>query len=118
MSEAEIGGRACGETRDENGNADALGATDWICLAADADFRHHGAADGCSRRRLAGHGVFGRSCLAARRNGPDVPADERLPFGALAEADLEPTKRRSPVLIRRSNWTRPGYIQLKETIRE
>ena len=38
MSEAEIGGRACGETRDENGNADALGATDWICLAATPTF--------------------------------------------------------------------------------
>ena len=38
MSEAEIRGRACGETRDKNGNGDALGATDWICLAAAPTF--------------------------------------------------------------------------------
>jgi hypothetical protein len=38
MSEAEIGGRACGETRDEDGNGDALGATDWISLAAAPTF--------------------------------------------------------------------------------
>ena len=38
MSEAEIGGRACGATRDENDNGDALGATDWICLAATPTF--------------------------------------------------------------------------------
>ena len=38
MTEAEIGGRACGATRDENDNGDALGATDWICLAAAPTF--------------------------------------------------------------------------------
>jgi hypothetical protein len=38
MTEAEIGGRVCGATRDENGNRDALGATDWICLAAAPTF--------------------------------------------------------------------------------
>ena len=38
MTEAEIGGRACGATRDENDNGDALGATDWICLAATPTF--------------------------------------------------------------------------------
>ena len=38
MSEAEIRGRARGAIRDENGNGDALGATDWICLAATPTF--------------------------------------------------------------------------------
>ena len=37
MTEAEIGGRACGETRDEAARA-ALGAADWLCLAAAPTF--------------------------------------------------------------------------------
>src|ERR1700731_4977599 len=74
-----------------------------------ADLRHHGAADGCSWWRPAGYALLGRAtCVTARRNGPDVRADERLPFGALAEADLQPTKRRPPVLIRRSLDRAPG----------
>jgi hypothetical protein len=36
-------------------------------------------------------------CVTAGRNGADVRADERLPFGPLAEADLRATKR-LPVL--------------------
>src|ERR1700732_4410960 len=68
-----------------------------------ADLRNHGAAYGCSWWRPAGYALLGRAtCVTARRNGPDVLADECLPFGALAEADLRPTKRRPPVLIRRS----------------
>src|SRR5215813_5373432 len=55
--------------------------------------RHHGAADR-PRRRPAG-------CLvcdvarhaAAQRDGPDVPADERIPFGAVAEADARQIDR-------------------------
>jgi hypothetical protein len=31
--------------------------------------------------------VFDRECVTAERNGPDVLADERLPYAALAEAD-------------------------------
>jgi hypothetical protein len=62
-----------------------------------ADFRNHGAAHGRSRRRPAGYPLLDRGTyVAAERNGPDVFADERLPFAALAEADLEPTKRRPP----------------------
>ena len=38
--------------------------------------------------------MFG--CIAAERNGPDVFADERLPSGALAEADLAPAKSADP----------------------
>jgi hypothetical protein len=41
-----------------------------------------------------------RVYVAAERNGPDVFADERLPFAALAEADLEPTKRALALLLR------------------
>jgi hypothetical protein len=62
-----------------------------------ADFRNHGAAHGRSRRRPAGDPLLDRGTfVAAERNGPDVFADERLPFAALAGADLEPTKRRPP----------------------
>src|SRR5258706_11260372 len=65
-----------------------------------ADLGDDGAADGGSWWRTGGCVVFSRRCVAARRNGPDVPADERLPFGALAEADLQPAKPSLPVLIR------------------
>jgi hypothetical protein len=37
--------------------------------------------------------------FAAEQNGPHELADERLPFGDLAEADIQQTKRCSPVLI-------------------
>ena len=37
--------------------------------------------------------------IAVDRNGHDVLADGRLPFGALAETDHQLAKRRSPVLI-------------------
>jgi len=38
--------------------------------------------------------MFGRAgCLVAEGNGPDVFADERVPFGALAEAGLQPAKQ-------------------------
>jgi hypothetical protein len=34
--------------------------------------------------------LFGCERIAGGRDGPDVFADERLPFGALAEADRWP----------------------------
>src|SRR5271170_7419889 len=62
-----------------------------------ADLRHHGAADGCSWWCLAGHALRGPARrITAERNGADVFADERLPFCALAEADLQPTNARRP----------------------
>src|ERR1700736_4771733 len=68
-----------------------------------ADLRDHGAAYVCSWWRPAGYVLLGRArCVTAERNGPDVLADERLPFGALVKADPRPTKRSPPVLIRRS----------------
>src|SRR5882672_12478381 len=54
-----------------------------------ADLRHHGAAVGYSRWRRAGCFLFGRGRITARRNDPDVSADERLSFGALAATDRE-----------------------------
>src|SRR4029450_2463997 len=61
-----------------------------------ADLRLHGAADGCSRRWSAGHALLGRAGgLPLHWNGAHVPADERLPSGALAEADLQPTNSAS-----------------------
>ncbi len=38
MSEAHTGGGACGAIRHESGNAAALGAADWLCLAAAPTF--------------------------------------------------------------------------------
>ena len=68
-----------------------------------ADLCSHGAAYGCSSWRAAGYALLGRERrVTAERNDPDVLADERLSFGALAEADLQATKRSLPVLIRRS----------------
>jgi len=87
---------------DENANAAALGAADWLSLAAAPTFAIMalltGALDG---------GPADMLCSAARASPlsgmvPDVLADERLPFGGMAEADLQPTKRCPPVLIRRS----------------
>src|ERR1700730_3726577 len=64
-----------------------------------ADLRDDGAADGGTWWRTGGCVVFSRGRVAAERDGPDVPADERLPFGALAEADLQPAKRRHYLLM-------------------
>jgi hypothetical protein len=38
MSEAYTGGRACGAIPDDNGSMGALGAADWLCLAAAPTF--------------------------------------------------------------------------------
>src|SRR5579863_5644097 len=58
-----------------------------------ADLRNHGAAYGDARRQHARHAVRGRArSVAVGRNGPDVLADERLPFGAVAEADRQLAK--------------------------
>jgi hypothetical protein len=52
-----------------------------------ADFRHHGAADRCPRWWPGGDALLGHARIAAKRNSHDVPADERLPRGPMAEAD-------------------------------
>ena len=38
MSDADTGGSACGAIRSENGNVAALGAADWLSLAAAPTF--------------------------------------------------------------------------------
>ena len=65
-----------------------------------ADLRNHGAAYGYGWRRPAGYALFGCERIAGGWDGPDVLADERLPFGALAEADRQPPRRCLPALIR------------------
>src|SRR5580704_4441214 len=63
-----------------------------------ADLRDHGVAHGRCWRRRPGYALLGRArCVVAERNGSDVSTDERLPFGGLVEADLQPGTRRSSV---------------------
>ena len=70
-----------------------------LSLAAAPTFAIMALAYGDSRRRHAGYGVRGRAeCIAVDRNGHDVLADGRLPFGALAEVDRQPERWRSFVL--------------------
>src|ERR1700746_1349119 len=72
-------------------------------LRGRADLRNHGTTYGRSWRWAAGYALLGHAtCITAEWNGLDVHADERLPFGALAEADLQPANRCSPVLTRHS----------------
>ncbi len=57
--------------------------------------RNHGTAHGRSRGQTAGYPLRGHAASgAARGNGPNVPADERVPFRALAKAHLPFAKRR------------------------
>jgi hypothetical protein len=64
----------------------------WLSLAAAPTFPIMALLTGV----LGGgqqYAVLGRAgCLTAERNGPDVFADERFPFGALAKAALQPAK--------------------------
>jgi hypothetical protein len=84
---------------DDEGAAAALGIAKWLCLAATPTFAIMALMNGCSRRGPDGYALLGRAWVSADRNGPDVHADERLPFGALAEADLQAAKRCPTVLI-------------------
>src|SRR5258707_2104401 len=78
-----------------------------------ADLGDDGAAEGGSWWRTGGWVVFSGRCVAAERDGPDVPADERLPFGALAEADLQPAKPSLPVLIRVRSKKFPARVPFR-----
>jgi hypothetical protein len=99
VSEAHTGGGASGAIRHESGNAAALGAADWLCLAAAPTFAIMALLTGVLGGGANGDHLFDRArCDTADRNGPDVCAHERLPFGALAEADRQPTKQRTPIL--------------------
>src|SRR3979411_2933997 len=83
----------------ESGNAAALGAADWLCLAAAPTFAIMALLTG-----VLGSDPWDMLCSAAQDASPlsgMVLADDCLPFGALAEADLQPTKRHASVLIQR-----------------
>jgi hypothetical protein len=62
----------------------------------DAGVRNHGPDDEYARRGTDGYARLGRAWVSADRNGPDVRADERLPLGALADADLQAAKPSQP----------------------
>jgi len=85
-----------------SGNAAALAAADWLHLAAAPTFALMALLTAVLGGGAPDVALLDRARrVTAERNGPDVLADERLPFGALAEADLNPTKRRPPVLMQR-----------------
>jgi hypothetical protein len=66
-----------------------LAAADWLSLAAAPTFTVMALLTASPRGWPAGHALLGRGTyVAAERNDPDVLTDERLPFVALAEADL------------------------------
>jgi hypothetical protein len=75
MTEAYHTNSTGGASCDDEGAAAALGIAKWLCLAATPTF-----------------------AIMALMTG----VLECLPFGALAEADLQAVKRCPPVLIRRS----------------
>src|ERR1700681_3486875 len=80
-----------------------------------ADPRSHGAADGRSWCRAECDDVLERARgVIAERHGSDVPPDELLPFGALAEADLRTTKRCPPLLTGQRNRDRGGRRSITE----
>jgi hypothetical protein len=65
MSEAHTGGGACGAIRHEGGNAAALGAADWLCLAAAPTFAIMALLTG-----LLGAGPPDMLCSAAQEGSP------------------------------------------------
>jgi hypothetical protein len=71
----------------------------WLSLAATPTFAFMAALTA-----ILGGGGHEMLCSAATAqwNDPDVLADGRLPFGALAEARLQMAKRCLPILIQRS----------------
>ena len=98
MSETHI--RVSGARRHET-----LGSADWLCLVATPTFAIMALITDVLGGGQYGHDVLEHAgWLAVERHGPDVPADERLPRGALAEADLQPTPAYSPVLM--CGWKR------------
>ncbi len=119
MSEAHTGGCTGGAIRSEGGNAAALGAADWLCLAAAPTFAIMALLTG-----VLGGGPHDMLCPAAQDASPlsgmamMYLLDECLPFDALAEADLQPAKRCPPVLIRRSLRLKPHRGDPKGSVQE
>ena len=74
-----------------------------VVASGRADLRNHGVSYMDPWWRHAGHALLGGwKWIPTDRNGPDVFADECVPFVALAETDLQAGRWRPPVLIRRS----------------
>ncbi len=72
--------------------APAMGAAEWLSLSAAPTFAIMALLTGVLGGGIAGYDLLCRARrVTTERNGPDVPADERLPLGALAEAD-RPTR--------------------------
>ena len=92
-----------GANRHESDEVAALGAADWLCLAAAPTFAIMALLTG-----VFGGGQMAMMCSTAPDASPlgGMAAmyllDERLPFDAVAEADLEAAKRCPPVVIRRA----------------
>ncbi len=77
-------------------NRNALGAADWLLLAAAPTFAIMALVTGLLSGPR-GHALLGRSAsVPLKRNGPNVLADGRLSFCILAEADLPLAKRGPP----------------------
>src|SRR5262245_60861011 len=94
----------------------ALGAGDWLCLAAAPTFAIMALLTG-----VLGGGPQDMLCAAASPLSgmiPMYPVDERLSCGALAEADLQLAKRCPPVPIRsspdRTRAARPELITRRD----
>src|SRR5262249_59926055 len=73
--------------------------------------RNHGAYDSRARKRTAGSAVRSPGFFTARRNGSDVPVDERVPFAALAEAVVETSRELGQE--GRAKMTSSGYRELR-----
>jgi len=75
-----------------------------------ADIRNHGVRNGRFQRWPAGHVLYGCAArVTAERNGLHVRADERLPFSAVAEADIR-LATRAQVPIRSSHGERAAAL--------
>lgn len=90
-------------TREEwlaDGGTARLGTADWLSLAAAPVFAAMALLTGVVERGMPDIlcSAQGGSPLAGMV--PDVPADERLPLGAMAETDLSPAKRYAPAMSR------------------
>ena len=96
MSETHTARGGSGAILREDGTAATIGAADWLYLAAAPTFAIMALLT--VRWRIAGYALLGRAGrVAAWRNGPNVPADERLPSGALAETLLQTARRHASV---------------------
>jgi hypothetical protein len=95
MSETHTARGGSGAILREDGTAATTGAANLLYLSAAPTFAIMALLTGWWR--ITGRVVFERGCIAAERNGADVPADERFPHGALAEADLPSARRHASV---------------------